>query len=82
MEMFNAMNIKVKLSCPHHEGIEGEQKYDQLNVLAILSCWGTSPCRPLNSSLGVPQSQSRHFVEEKKFLPMPGVQQWIVQPIA
>jgi len=54
----------------------------QLHVLVIFCSWGMSPLYPLNSSLGVPQSQSRHFGEEKKFLPMPGVQHWIVQPVA
>jgi hypothetical protein len=54
---------------------------DQLHVLAVFYSWGTSPWYPLNISLGGPQNQSGHFGEEKKFLPMSGVQHWIVQPI-
>jgi len=55
---------------------------DQLHVLVIFYSWGMSPWYLLNSNLGVPQSQSRHFGEEKKFLPLPGMPHWIIQPIA
>jgi hypothetical protein len=44
---------------------------------------GKHPQYPLNRTLGVPQSWSGHFGEEKNLLPLLGSEPWPVhQPIA
>lgn len=53
------------------------QLYELTTVLPGKECWYL-----LNRRLGGLQNQSRHSGKQKNFLPLPGLEPWIVYPMA